>query len=45
MLKVVARGLRAHLMRLILTGLVVVMGVAFVCGSQLLSDTVKQGFD
>src|SRR3954451_4302570 len=45
MLKVMARGLRVHLVRLMLTALVVLMGVAFVCGSQLLSDTVKQGFN
>lgn len=45
MLKVMVRGLRSRLVRLLLTALVVVMGVAFVSGSQLLTDTVKQGFD
>src|SRR5262245_4981443 len=45
MLRVMLRGLRSHLVRLLLTGLVVTMGVAFVCGSQLLTDTVRQGFD
>jgi len=38
------RGLRGHLVRLLLTALVVVLGVAFVCGVQLLSDTMRQGF-
>lgn len=44
MLKVMRRGLRAHLFRLALTALVVLMGVGFVSGSQLLSDTVARGF-
>src|SRR5689334_24652280 len=45
MLKLTLRGLRAHLARLVLTALVVMFSVGFVAGSQVLTDTVKDGFD
>ncbi|MCX7621381.1 MAG: FtsX-like permease family protein [Acidimicrobiales bacterium] len=45
MRKLALRGLRAHLTRLLLTTLVVVMGVCFVAGGQVMTDTVKAGFD
>ena len=45
MLKLTLRGLRAHLARLALTAVVVMISVGFVAGSQVLTDTVKDGFD
>lgn len=45
MLRVTLRGIRAHLARLVLTALVVLMGVAFVVSVQVLTDTLQAGFD
>ena len=45
MLKVALRGLRAHARRLVLTTVVVLMGVAFVAGGQVITDTVRTSFD
>ena len=38
-------GLRAHKLRLLLTALSVVLGVAFVVGTLILSDTIRNTFD
>jgi putative ABC transport system permease protein len=45
MLRVTLRGLRSHVARLVLTAVVVTISVAFVAGAQVLTDTVKDGFD
>jgi putative ABC transport system permease protein len=44
MWKVTLRGLAAHKLRLALTGLAVVLGVAFVSGTYVLTDTINQTF-
>ena len=45
MLKATLAGLRAHLMRLVLTALAITLGVGFVSGTFVLTDTMKAGFD
>jgi putative ABC transport system permease protein len=44
-LKLTLRGLVAHKLRFLLTGIAVVLGVAFVTGTLVFTDTVKQTFD
>jgi putative ABC transport system permease protein len=44
-LKTTLAGLRAHLLRLILTALAITLGVGFVSGTFVLTDTMKSGFD
>ena len=39
------KGLRAHALRLVLTGLAIVLGVAFVSGTLVLTDTMRASFD
>src|SRR5262245_51992414 len=39
------KGLWAHKLRYALTGLAVVLGVAFMAGTMVLTDTMKQTFD
>lgn len=39
------KGVRAHKLRLLLTALAVVMGVAFVSGSYVFTDTIQARFD
>jgi putative ABC transport system permease protein len=45
MLKTTLAGLRAHLVRLVLTALAITLGVGFVSGTFVLTDTMKSGFD
>ncbi|GAB2828334.1 ABC transporter permease [Actinoallomurus bryophytorum] len=45
MLKTTLAGLRAHLVRLVLTALAITLGVGFVSGTFVLTDTMKAGFD
>jgi putative ABC transport system permease protein len=45
MLKMTLAGLRAHLLRLVLTALAITLGVGFVAGTFVLTDTMKAGFD
>jgi putative ABC transport system permease protein len=45
MLKVTLRGIRTHLLRFVSTLLAVLLGVGFMCGTLVLGDTVKKGFD
>jgi putative ABC transport system permease protein len=44
-LKTTLAGLRAHLLRLALTALAITLGVGFVSGTFVLTDTMKAGFD
>jgi putative ABC transport system permease protein len=44
-LKTTLAGLRAHLLRLILTALAITLGVGFVSGTFVLTDTMRSGFD
>jgi putative ABC transport system permease protein len=44
-LKTTLAGLRAHLVRLVLTALAITLGVGFVSGTFVLTDTMKAGFD
>jgi putative ABC transport system permease protein len=44
-LKTTLAGLRAHLLRLVLTALAITLGVGFVSGTFVLTDTMKSGFD
>src|SRR3979409_1976545 len=41
MLKTTLAGLRAHKLRLVATGLAIVLGVGFVAGTLIFGDTVK----
>jgi putative ABC transport system permease protein len=45
MLKMTAKGLWAHKLRFVFTGLAVVLGVAFMAGTQILTDTMGKTFD
>ena len=45
MFKLTARGLWAHKLRFALTGLAVVLGVAFMAGTMVLTDTMDRTFD
>ncbi len=45
MLKVALRGLVAHKVRLVATALAVLLGVAFVTGTNVLAASVSKGFD
>ncbi len=45
MLNVTLKGLLAHKLRLALTALAVVLGVAFMAGSLVLTDTIRSVFD
>ena len=45
MLRTAIRGMWAHKLRLILTALSIVLGVAFVVGSFVFTDTIGDGFD
>src|SRR5260370_30358359 len=44
MWKVTLRGLSAHKLRLLLTGLAIVLGVGFVAGTYVLTDTINRTF-
>jgi putative ABC transport system permease protein len=45
MWKVTRKGLRAHKLRFALTALAVLLGVAFMSGTFVLTDTIRQTFD
>ena len=45
MLRVTLRGLRAHTLRFVATALAVLLGVAFVVGTFVLTDTIRAAFD
>jgi len=45
MWKVTLKGLLAHKLRMILTALAVVLGVGFIAGTYVLTDTMNQAFD
>jgi putative ABC transport system permease protein len=45
MLKATLRGLLAHKLRLVLTALAVVLGVGFIAGTYVLTDTMNAAFD
>ncbi len=45
MLKLTLRGLAAHKVRLIATAVAVFLGVAFMCGTQVLTGSVSASFD
>ncbi len=45
MLRTTLAGLRAHLLRLLLTGLAITLGVGFVAGTFVLTDTMEAGFN
>ncbi|MEV4101597.1 FtsX-like permease family protein [Nonomuraea sp. NPDC049649] len=44
MLKTALAGLRAHRLRLMLTSLAIMLGVAFIAGTFVLNDTIQAGF-
>ncbi|MER6942665.1 FtsX-like permease family protein [Nonomuraea sp. NPDC000554] len=44
MLKTALAGLRAHTLRLLLTSLAITLGVGFIAGTFVLTDTIKAGF-
>ena len=45
MLRVTLRGLRAHKVRLVATAVAVLLGVAFMAGTQVLTSSVSASFD
>ena len=45
MLRATVRGILAHKVRLVLSGMAVVLGVAFVAGSYVFTDTLDQAFN
>src|SRR5688500_11700798 len=45
MLTVTLKGLRAHKLRYLLTGLAVLIGVAFMAGTMILTDTMEKTFN
>lgn len=45
MLRATLRNLRAHKLRLLLSAVAVILGVAFVSGSLVFTDTIKKTFD
>ncbi len=45
MFKATLKSLAAHKVRLALTGLAIVLGVSFMAGTFVLTDTVKHSFD
>ncbi|SEG28177.1 putative ABC transport system permease protein [Thermomonospora echinospora] len=45
MLKVSLAGVRAHRLRLMLTGLAIMLGVGFIAGTFVLTDTMQAGID
>ena len=45
MFNLTAKGLWAHKLRFVLTGLAVVLGVAFMAGTMILTDTMGRTFD
>ena len=45
MIKVALRGLAGRKLRALLTSFAIVLGVAMVSGTYILTDTVQQGFD
>src|SRR5688572_26647862 len=45
LLRLSLRGLWAHKVRFLLTGLAVVLGVAFMAGTMILTDTMGKTFD
>ncbi|MBF8188289.1 FtsX-like permease family protein [Nonomuraea sp. K274] len=44
MLRTALAGLRAHLLRLLLTSLAIMLGVGFIAGTFVLNDTMEAGF-
>ncbi|MFI6709841.1 ABC transporter permease [Nonomuraea sp. NPDC050478] len=44
MLRTALAGLRAHRLRLLLTSLAIMLGVAFIAGTFVLNDTIQAGF-
>ena len=45
MLNATLKGLAAHKLRLALTALAIVLGVSFVAGTYVLTDTISKTFD
>ena len=45
MIRVALRGLMARKLRLVLSGIAIVLGVGFVAGSFILTDTISAVFD
>ena len=45
MLRITWKGLWAHKLRFVLTGLAVILGVAFMSGTMILTDTMGRTFD
>ena len=45
MLRLAWKGVQAHRLRLALTGLAIVLGVAFVSGSFVFTDSIRSAFD
>src|SRR4026207_439512 len=45
MLRLTLKGLWAHKLRFVLTGLAVILGVAFMSGTMILTDTMGRTFD
>ena len=45
MFKLLIRGIRAHIVRFLLTGLAIILGITFLAGSFVITDTIRVSFD
>ncbi len=45
MFKLLIRGIRAHIVRFLLTGLAIILGITFLVGSFVITDTIRVSFD
>ncbi len=45
MFKLLIRGIRAHLVRFLLTGVAIILGITFLAGSFVITDTIRVSFD
>ena len=45
MLKLLLRGIRSHIVRFLLTGLSIILGITFLVGSFVITDTIRASFD
>ena len=45
MFKLLIRGIRSHIVRFLLTGLSIILGITFLVGSFVITDTIRVSFD
>ena len=45
MIRVTFKGILAHKVRFLLTGVAIILGVAFICGTLVFTATINKAFD